>query len=90
LKIKWLVELKFTNKIGPNTTITERFTRLSENELNYYFTVSDDELYARSFSGEFSLFNHEGPLYEYGCHEGNYSLPGIFRGGQFQSAQNGQ
>ena len=71
--------------VGPGTTITERFTRLSENELNYYFTVEDNEFYERPFSGEFSLFSHEGALYEYGCHEGNYSLPGILRGGQMQS-----
>ncbi len=71
--------------IGPGTTITERFTRSSKNELNYYFTVVDDEFYAQPFSGEFSLFAHEGSLYEYACHEGNYSLPGILRGGQIQS-----
>jgi len=72
--------------VGSGTTITERFTRLSENELNYYFTVEDEEFYAQPFSGEFSLFTHEGPLYEYGCHEGNYSLPSILRGGQMQKS----
>jgi hypothetical protein len=72
--------------VGPGTTIIERFTRLSDNELNYRFIVEDDEFYEQPFSGEFSLFTHEGPLYEYGCHEGNYSMPGILRGGQMQSA----
>jgi len=70
--------------ISNNTLITERFTRLSENELYYKFTVVDDDLYSQPFSGELSLYTHHGPVYEYGCHEGNYSLSGILRGGQMQ------
>jgi hypothetical protein len=27
------------------------------------------------------------PLYEYACHEGNYSLPNILRGGQAEAAR---
>lgn len=76
--------------ISTNTKITERFTRLSENELNYYFTVEDDSLYSQPFSGEFSLFTHEAEVYEYGCHEGNYSLPAILRGGQLQAIESDQ
>ncbi len=73
--------------ISPETTIEERFTRVSATELNYYFTLTDDTLYSQAWSGEFSLFAHQGPLYEYACHEGNYSLPGILRGGQIQAAE---
>jgi len=73
--------------ISPNTKIEERFTRLSVTELNYFFTVTDDELYTQPWSGEFSLFSNEGPIYEYACHEGNYSLPGILRGGQLQAEE---
>lgn len=68
--------------ISPNTVVEERFTRFSDTELNYYFTITDDSLYSQPWSGEFSLMAHEGPLYEYACHEGNYSLPGILLGGQ--------
>ena len=70
--------------ISNSTVVTERFTRLSEGELHYRFTVVDDGLYSQPFSGEMSLYTHHGPVYEYGCHEGNYSLPGILRGGQMQ------
>lgn len=62
--------------------IEERFTRFSDTELNYYYTVTDESFYSRPFSAEFSLMAHEDPLYEYACHEGNYSLPGILLGGQ--------
>ena len=73
--------------ISPNTVIEERFTRLSATELNYFFTVTDADLYTQPWSGEFSFYAHNGPVYEYACHEGNYSLPGILRGGQMQAAE---
>ena len=68
--------------LSPRTKITEWFTRVSATELFYRLTVVDDELYSRPFSGEFSLTWHDGPTYEYACHEANYSLPNILRGGQ--------
>ena len=43
------------------------------------FTVEDDELYTRSWTGEFSMTRHDGPVYEYACHEGNYSLANALR-----------
>ena len=72
---------------GEDTKITERFTRISETELFYQFTVEDDTYYTEPWSGEFSFTWHEGPIYEYACHEGNYSMSGILRGGQFESIQ---
>jgi len=44
-------------------------------------------LYTEPWTGEFSLSWHDGPIYEYACHEGNYSMPGILRGGQLEVAQ---
>jgi hypothetical protein len=68
--------------LTPNTVITERFTRVSATELVYRFTVEDEELYAQPWTGEFSMTRYDEPLYEYACHEGNYSLPAELRGGQ--------
>jgi hypothetical protein len=73
--------------ISPRTTITERFTRVSETELFYRYTVDDPDLYTRPWSAEFSMTKYDGPLFEYACHEGNYSLPNILRGGQTQAAK---
>ncbi len=70
-----------------DTRITERFTRVSPTELFYRFTIEDAGLYTRPWSGEFSMTRHDGPIYEYGCHEGNYSLPNILRGGQAEAAR---
>ena len=33
------------------------------------------------------MTRHDGPTYEYACHENNYSLPNILRGGQAEAAR---
>lgn len=73
--------------LGRDSTITERFTRVSETELFYQFTVEDDELYTEPWKGEFSMVWHDGPMYEYACHEGNYSMPTILIGGRAEAAR---
>jgi hypothetical protein len=73
--------------MSPHTKITERFTRVSDTELFYQFTVDDPELYAQTWTGEFSMTRHNGPIYEYACHEGNYSLANILRSGQAGAAR---
>jgi hypothetical protein len=73
--------------IGRNSRITERFTRVSDGELLYRYTVEDPNLYTRPWTGEFSMTRQDGPIYEYACHEGNYSLANILRGGQAEAAR---
>lgn len=60
--------------------VTERFTRWSDNQVLYEFTVEDPTLYTQAWSGEMSLNRSDEPLYEYACHEGNHSFPGILAG----------
>lgn len=69
--------IKHQLMMGDDTLVTERFTRINDNEIVYEFTVSDDELYTQDWRGELTLRKTEGPIYEYACHEGNYSLPNI-------------
>ena len=73
--------------ISPATQIEERFERVSDTELVYRYTVTDPELYTEPWSGEFSLEWHDGPIYEYACHEGNYSMSGILLGGRAEAAR---
>jgi hypothetical protein len=73
--------------LSRNSTITERFTRLSDDELLYRFTVEDAGLYTRPWTGEFVMTRLTGPIYEYACHEGNYSLANSLRGGQAKAAK---
>jgi hypothetical protein len=65
--------------ISPTGKVTERLTRWSDNEIFYEFTVEDPAIYTETWGGELS-FHKETALFEYACHEGNYSLPGILAG----------
>jgi hypothetical protein len=72
----------FTNKTnfrgaGENMRLLERFTRVDENTLLYQFTIDDPESFQRPWSGEIPMKRTEGPIFEYACHEGNYSLVNI-------------
>jgi len=67
--------------------IIERFSRYSDTEVVYQFTVDDDNLYSQPWTAELSFHATEGPMYEYACHEGNYAMPGILAGARRQEAE---
>jgi len=67
--------------------IIERFTRYSDKEILYEFTVEDPQYYSQPWRGEMSFTATEGPVYEYACHEGNIALPGILQGARAQEAR---
>jgi len=59
---------------GRNMRVVERFTRVDDRTLLYQFTVDDPQTFTRPWSAEIPMKKAEGPLFEYACHEGNYSL----------------
>ena len=61
-------------------TIIERFSRYSEDEIFYQFTVEDSNIYSDAWTAELSFYPSDAGLFEYACHEGNYSMPGILAG----------
>ena len=63
-----------------NLKVTERFTRVKENRLLYQFTVDDPTRYKQPWKGEMPLNVSHEPLYEYACHEGNYSMFNMMSG----------
>jgi len=56
--------------------ITERFTRVAHNRIDYRFTVEDPRTWARSWTAAvpFERMEPQGPFFEHACHEGNYSI----------------
>jgi hypothetical protein len=54
--------------------LTERFTRLDAVTLLYQFTIDDPQSFVKPWSGEIPLKKVQGPIFEYACHEGNYSI----------------
>ena len=79
------VLLRIANGRNDDTiTVTERFTRVDAGTVHYEFTVDDPTHWTQSFSGEFPFTAFppdELPfLFEYACHEGNYSMTNILGG----------
>ena len=70
----------------PEAIVTERFTRVAEDQLLYQFEVDDPGAYTQTWRGEMTLRAAEGPIYEYACHEGNYAMPGILAGARREEA----
>jgi hypothetical protein len=60
--------------------VVERFTRVDVDAIDYQFTVDDPTTFTRPWTASIPMTKSQGPLYEYACHEGNYSMLGILRG----------
>ena len=52
----------------------ERFTRVADDRIHYEFTVTDPTTWVTSWSVELPLVKTGGPMFEYGCHEGNHDI----------------
>ncbi len=79
------VLLRMANgQMDDTITVTERFTRVDADTVSYKFAVTDPTHWTEPFSGEFpfvSFPSDELPyLFEYACHEGNYSMTNILAG----------
>jgi hypothetical protein len=60
--------------------IEERLTRVDEATIDYELRVTDPATFTQPWTAVSTLRATAGPLFEYGCHEGNYGLVGILRG----------
>ena len=60
--------------------LVERLTRVDAETLVYEFTVIDPETWTSSWTASVPLVLNPEPMYEYACHEGNYSMPGMLGG----------
>ena len=60
--------------VSPRTIVTERFTRISDEEIVYRFTVEDPTWYVRPWTGETHFTRTDDRMIEAACHEGNYTM----------------
>jgi hypothetical protein len=65
---------------GDGLHVTEQFTPESASVIRYDFTIEDPATYARPWAGRLWVRRTKAPMYEYACHEANYSMLGILRG----------
>lgn len=65
---------------GLNMHLTERFTLIGPHRLRYEYTIDDPTTFVRPFTVALTLRATDDRMYEFACHEGNYSLGAILRG----------
>jgi hypothetical protein len=70
----------------PNVTLTERYTRVSPDFINWEITVSDPDTWTKPYTFMIRLKRTDALVYEYACHEGNYSMEGILAGARRDEA----
>jgi hypothetical protein len=63
-----------------NMYLVEKFWLIDSDTLGYEFTIEDPTTWTQPWTAMFPMRRSEQPIYEYACHEGNYSMAGILGG----------
>jgi hypothetical protein len=81
-------ELRFPQQMlgFENTRTVERLTRLTDGTIDYRFTVENADIFTTPFTVLLPLERTSARIYEYACHEGNYSIVNMLKGARAQDA----
>ena len=60
--------------------VTERFTRVADDDIEYTFTVEDEATWESPWTANMPMTRTKGPLFEHACHEGNYGVTNTLAG----------
>jgi hypothetical protein len=63
-----------------NLHLTERFTRVSPDVMQYEFTVDDPTAFTKPWTARIPFNKTTERVFEYACHEGNYAMTDILAG----------
>lgn len=63
-----------------NMQLVEKFWMIDADTLGYEFTITDPTTWTAPWTAMFPMQRAELPIYEYACHEGNYSMAGVLAG----------
>ena len=66
--------------------LEERFTRVDGDTLEYEYTVNDPETWVAPWTVNLPMVRNDLPLFEYACHEGNYSMETMLTGARTEDA----
>jgi hypothetical protein len=67
--------------------LTERFTRVGPDVLNYEFTIDDPTTWTKPWTAMIPLKLKDEMIFEYACHEGNEAIPNMLRGHRYQERE---
>lgn len=70
--------------------LTERFTRTAADTLAYEYTITDPSWYTAPFTAKIPMTKNPDQMYEFACHEGNYSMTNILNGARQREAAAGR
>jgi hypothetical protein len=74
---------------APDTIkLVERFRRISDSQILYAFDINEPDVFTAPIHGEVAFNSTPGPIFEYACHEGNYSFPNQLLGHRVAEAEN--
>lgn len=65
-------------------SLVERFTRVDTETLIYEYTVTDPSIWTQPWTAQLPMQKNTAQIYEYACHEGNYSMATILRGARLE------
>ena len=76
----------FRFPVAPETLrAVERFTRVAPDQLDYQFTIDDPSTYTRPWTAVLPMVGvPDYVIFEYACHEGNYSIRNVLSGARGQ------
>jgi hypothetical protein len=79
-------ETTFRFPVAPESMrATERFTRVASDRIDYTFTIDDPATYNRPWTAAIPLQGvPDYVIFEYACHEGNYSIRNVLSGARAQ------
>jgi hypothetical protein len=63
-----------------NLHLVERLRLFDADTLLYQFEIDNPTAFTKPWKGELTMARSRGPIYEYACHEGNYSLTNLLSG----------
>jgi hypothetical protein len=63
-----------------NLHLIERFSLMDRDTLLYQFEIDNPTAFTRRWKGELTMTRTEDRIYEFACHEANYSLENMLRG----------
>jgi hypothetical protein len=72
---------------SPRLHVVERFTRTGPDTIRYQFTADDPDTWARPWSAEVPFTATRERMFEYACHEANYSMTNVLRGARAEERQ---
>ena len=67
--------------------LVERFTRVDADTINYRVTLDDPEAFTRPWTMDIPITKDDSyQMFEYACHEGNYSMVNMLEGARAREA----